>query len=58
MRQTTREVQAFVRELNYRVDVDTLHRDMSAETLEFNEIGRIAIETSKPLFFDSYETDR
>ena len=58
LRQTTREVQAFVRNLDYRVDVNTLHRDKDAEGLELNEIGRAALEVSQPLFFDPYENNR
>ncbi len=58
IRHTTREAQAFVRELIYRVDVNTLHRDREAEDLELNEIGRVSVETSQPLFFDPYEINR
>ncbi|MDF1569688.1 MAG: sulfate adenylyltransferase subunit CysN [Spirochaetaceae bacterium] len=58
LRHTTREVQAFVRTLAYRVDVNTLHRDREALSLELNDIGRLSLETSRPLFFDSYESNR
>jgi bifunctional enzyme CysN/CysC len=51
---TTRQLQAFVTELVYRIDVDTLHREKVA-TLGLNDIGRVEITTAKPLFFDSYE---
>jgi len=57
LRHTTQEVQSFIRSLEYRVDVNTLHRD-DGETLNLNEIGRIRLETSKPLFFDSYDNNR
>jgi len=50
---TTRQVQAFVTELVYRMDVDTLHRE-PVETLGLNDIGRVQITTSQPLFFDPY----
>ena len=53
---TTNRVQAFVEGIEYRVDVDTLHRQ-SADSLELNEIGRVGITTSKPLFFDSYRVN-
>ncbi len=58
LRQTTRETQSFVRELTYRVDINSLHRDLDAKTLELNEIGRLTIETSQPMFFDPYERNR
>ena len=56
LRHTTREVKAFVDELVYRVDVDTLHRE-SAETLGLNDIGRIRVTTAAPLFFDPYRVN-
>lgn len=56
VRHTTRFVPAFVRALEYRIDVDTLHRD-SAETLQLNEIGRVVIDTTETLFFDSYRVN-
>jgi bifunctional enzyme CysN/CysC len=53
---TTRQVQAFVEKLEYRVDVDTLHRE-PATTLGLNEIGRVEITTSHPVFYDSYRVN-
>jgi bifunctional enzyme CysN/CysC len=58
LQQTTRLVSAYVRELTYRIDVNTLHRDKEAGSLELNEIGRVRIETSAPLFFDEYDRNR
>jgi bifunctional enzyme CysN/CysC len=40
------------------MDIETLHRDESVETLTLNEIGRISIRTTKPLFFDPYRQCR
>lgn len=53
---TTRQTQAFVTRVDYCVDVDTLHRQ-SASTLRLNDIGRVEITTSQPLFFDSYRVN-
>ena len=52
LQHTTRQVRAYVDELTYRIDVDTLHRE-PAETLGLNEIGRVKLTTTQPLFFDS-----
>ncbi|MFL5386695.1 MAG: adenylyl-sulfate kinase [Longimicrobiaceae bacterium] len=54
---TTRQVRAFVREVAYRIDVDTLHREPAA-TLGLNEIGRVSIATAQPLCFDPYDRNR
>ncbi len=58
LKHTTRWIAAEVEELRYRLDVDTLHRDLDAETLEVNDIGRISIHTTSPLFFDEYRLNR
>ena len=54
---TTRLVKAFVSELNYKIDVDTMHRE-PAETLNLNEIARIQLTTTQPLFYDRYQLNR
>ncbi|HEX9337279.1 MAG TPA: bifunctional sulfate adenylyltransferase subunit 1/adenylylsulfate kinase, partial [Pseudonocardiaceae bacterium] len=58
LRHTTRSVRARVRELDYRLDVNTLHRDEAAESLSLNEIGRIRLRTHAPLLFDPYRRNR
>lgn len=57
LQHTTRTVKAFISELNYKIDVDTMHRE-SAAALGLNEIGRVQITTTHPLFFDRYEINR
>ncbi len=58
LKHTTRWVRALVRDLHYRLDVNTLHRDRSVTGLELNDIGRIDLRTTAPLFFDDYRRDR
>ena len=55
---TTRSTRAVVRELDYRLDVNTLHRDDSAQSLTLNEIGRVRLRTQQPLLFDAYRRSR
>jgi bifunctional enzyme CysN/CysC len=55
---TTRSTRASVRALEYRLDVNTLHRDETAESLTLNEIGRVRLRTQKPLLFDPYRRNR
>ncbi len=57
LKHTTQTVKAFVKKINYRVDVNTLHRS-AADSFELNEIGRVTITTSRPLFFDPYTANR
>ncbi len=56
LQHTTQTVQAHIGKLEYRIDVDTLHREQ-VETLGLNDIGRVEIETAKPLFFDAYSAN-
>ncbi|GAC57981.1 adenylyl-sulfate kinase [Gordonia hirsuta DSM 44140 = NBRC 16056] len=54
----TRQTRAVVSGLNYRLDVNTLHRDEEAGELALNEIGRLTLQTQQPLLFDSYRRNR
>jgi bifunctional enzyme CysN/CysC len=44
--------------LNYRLNVNTLHREEGQSKLEMNEIGRISLRTTAPLFLDEYRRNR
>ena len=57
LQHTSHQVRALISELNYRIDVDTLHRE-AAHTLGLNEIGRAKITTTQPLYFDPYRLNR
>jgi bifunctional enzyme CysN/CysC len=58
VKHTTRTVKAFVRDLHYRLDVNTLHRDESAGELRLNEIGRVTLRLTQPVFCDPYTRNR
>ena len=58
LKHTTRWARALVKDLQYRLDVNTLHRDQSATELVLNEIGRIDLRTTVPLFYDEYRLNR
>ncbi len=58
IKHTTRSARVLVRELLYKLDVNELHRDENADTLRLNEIGRITLRTTAPLFFDEYRRNR
>ena len=58
IKHTTRTARAIVKNLKYRLDINSLHRDESAETLQLNEMGRVSIRTTLPLFFDEYRRSR
>ncbi|GAB3067884.1 sulfate adenylyltransferase subunit 1 [Nocardioides zeae] len=58
VKHTTRTVKALVKELDYRLDVNTLHRDLETGELGVNEIGRVRLRTQQPLLLDPYSRNR
>ena len=58
LKHTSRWVRALVSDIRYRLDVNTLSRDENSESLSLNEIGRVKLRTTAPLFFDSYQRNR
>jgi len=58
LRHTTKETKCIVKELKYKLDINTLHRLEDATELGLNEIGRIRVKTAQPLFFDSYRRNK
>ncbi len=58
IKHTTRTARAIVRDLRYRLDITTLHRDESATSLTMNEIGRVELRTTAPLMYDEYRRNR
>jgi len=58
VKHTTRSARALVQELYYRLDVNTLHRDLDATALGLNEIGRLRLRVMVPLFYDAYRRNR
>ncbi len=57
-RQTTKEAQAIVSAINYKVDVNSLRKN--EEDLEFsmNDVGRVKLRVSQPIFYDTYRRNR
>ena len=58
IKHTTRTARTVIKSLNYRLDVNTLHRDEQAESLSLNEIGRVQLRSTVPLMCDDYSRNR
>jgi bifunctional enzyme CysN/CysC len=58
VKHTTRTTRALVKSLRYRVDINTFHRDEAAAELGLNEIGRISLRLSQPVFADEYARNK
>ncbi len=58
IKHTTRTARALVKDLQYRLDVNSLHRDPGADHLGLNDIGRLRLRTTQPLLCDEYRRNR
>jgi bifunctional enzyme CysN/CysC len=58
VKHTTRTAAVSALDVRYRIGLDQLHRDESATTLELNDLGRVRMELSSPLVFDSYRRNK
>ncbi len=58
VKHTTRTVKAIVRDIGYRLDINSLHRDEQAGRLGLNEIGRASLRLTQPIFCDPYARNR
>ena len=58
VKHTTKDVRCMIQTLDYKIDVNNLNRLEEETELKMNEIGRVKLRTTKPLFFDSYNRNR
>ncbi len=58
IKHTTRVARTVVKDLQYRLDVNTLHRDEAATSLGLNDIGRVRLRCTVPLMTDEYSRNR
>jgi bifunctional enzyme CysN/CysC len=57
IKHTTNTTKARIDQVKYKIDVNSLEKQ-SIEFLHLNEIGRVVLTTSKPIFFDPYKKNR
>lgn len=58
LRQTTKEVKCVIKEIHYKVNINTLESITDDKHIGLNDIARISVRTSAPLFFDSYKKNK
>jgi sulfate adenylyltransferase subunit 1 len=58
LRHTTNDVKCVVKECVYKVNINNLEKNVDDRSIGLNEIGRIKLRTTRPLFFDSYRINR
>lgn len=55
---TSRDAKAVIKEINYKIDINTLHRIEDDKVINMNDIARVRLRTTSPLFYDSYGRNR
>lgn len=58
IRHTTREARCIVKDIRYKMDINTLHRNEGDKVIAMNDIARVQLRTTIPLFYDSYRKNR
>src|SRR5210317_778176 len=58
IKHTTAEARAMITEIQYKMDINTLHRMEEDKAIKMNDIARVKIRSTKPLFVDDYNVNR
>lgn len=58
IKHTTNETIGMIKEIKYKIDINTLHRIENIDKVEMNDIARVSIRTAKPIFYDVYKKNR
>lgn len=58
LKHTTNDARCMIKDIRYKLDINTLHRHEEDKNISMNDIARIRIRTTKPLFYDRYERNR
>lgn len=58
LQHTTQNVRCVVKEIRYKLDINTLHRLQEDKNINMNDIARVSLRVTKPLFIDSYRQNR
>lgn len=58
IRHTSNEQKAMIKEIIYKIDIETLNRNTEDKSLNMNDISKVKIRTTKPLMIDSYRENR
>ena len=58
IRHTSQTARCIIKEVKYKIDINSLHRLKDDKVIGLNDIGRISLRVTKPLFVDSYRRNR
>ncbi len=58
IKHTSKDARCVIKDIRYKVDIQTLHRDETDSSVGLNDIARVSIRTTQPFFFDRYKNNR
>ena len=58
IKHTSKEARCMVKEIKYKVDINSLHRNEKDKEIKCNDIARISLRVTQPIFYDEYNTNR
>jgi sulfate adenylyltransferase subunit 1 len=58
LRHTSREARCIIREVNYKMDINSMEKNFTDKQIGLNEIAEVTIRTTHPLFYDPYRKNR
>lgn len=58
LRHTSADMKAMIKEVRYKLDINTLHRNEEDTAIKMNDICRVLLRTTKPVLADSYRKNR
>lgn len=57
LQQRSKLVKAIVKEIEYKIDVNTLNQTEGVESVKLNEIAKIRLKTASPLVYDTFQSN-
>mgnify|MGYP005994874141 FL=1 len=58
LKHTSKDARCMVKEIKYKVDINTLHRNETDKVISSNDVARVTLRTTSPLFIDNYRRNR
>jgi sulfate adenylyltransferase subunit 1 len=58
LRHTCQEMRCIVKDVRYKLDINSLRRNLVDKQIGMNDIARIVLRTTKPIFADPYRKNR
>jgi sulfate adenylyltransferase subunit 1 len=58
LKHTTRDVRCVIKEIKYRLDIQTISRVTNHPTVGMNDVGKVLIRTTAPIMLDVYTQNR